>query len=63
MKKLNKLQENAKRQFNELRNKIDKHLINKINEHLTKEILTLKKNQKIKKYSKNYPIHLGRITQ
>ena len=46
MKKLNKLQENAKRQFNELRNKIDKHLINKINEHLTKEILTLKKNQK-----------------
>ena len=57
MKKLNKLQENAKRQFNELRNKINEHLINKINEHLTKEVLTLKKNQK------NYPIHLGRITQ
>ena len=37
IKKLNELQENSERQFNELRNKI-----NEQNEYFTKEIETLK---------------------
>ena len=40
MKKLNKLQENSERQFNELRNKM-----NEQKEQFTKEIEILKKNQ------------------
>ena len=40
MKKLNEVQKNTNRQFNELRNKT-----NKQNEYFTKEIETLKKNQ------------------
>ena len=40
MKKLNELQENSERQFNEVRNKV-----NEQKEYCTKKIETLKKNQ------------------
>lgn len=42
MNKVNKLRENSKRQFSELRNKI-----NEQKEHFTKEIKTLRKNQSL----------------
>ena len=41
MKKLNELQENSERQFNELRNKI-----NKQKEYFIREIKTLKRTKK-----------------